>query len=108
MDVEDEGENEERRAAAAAAALAQELKRRSAALQRHPPLPRPLVLDEDAIAPPVGAAARGPGGELLLAAGLVADEVLALLKHDAVKYPVRWLHAAVVVGCDLAGMVPAP
>jgi pre-mRNA-splicing factor CDC5/CEF1 len=94
-----------------------ELARRSAALRHIPPLPRPLVLDEDAVAPPVGpslaqaaaaAAAAGlpPNSEqavgaryLALARGMVQDEILTLLKSDAVKYPVSRMDEGVCSVC---------
>jgi hypothetical protein len=53
-------------------------------LRHDPELPRPVVLDDDAIAPPVGPGA----GPLAIAEGLVFDEMLALLKADAINYPV--------------------
>ena len=74
---------------AEAAERARELARRSAVLRHVPPLPRPLVLEADAIAPPVGAGGEGEEREIAYARGMIQDEVLALLTNDAVKYPVR-------------------
>jgi hypothetical protein len=93
--VEDASEAAARRAAAEEAERAAAAARRSSVLKHTPPLPRPLVIDGDAVAPRVGAGGGGGGGgggppELRFAEGLIADEVLALLKRDAATYPVRW------------------
>jgi len=55
--IADAGELEARRIAAEAAAAAAELRTPLAALRHLPPLPRPLVVNEEALAPPLGAAA---------------------------------------------------
>lgn len=86
--VEDAGEEAERRAAAEAAAAAAEFRSRSAALQHDPSLPRPLVIDEDALAPPTGASAIARGDYAGFAESLIRDEMVTLLKGDAFKYPV--------------------
>ena len=77
-----------------AAASAGSVARRSA-----PPLPRPLVLDADSIAPAVGAVAgAGVERDLAYARGMIQDEVLALLTADAAKYPVRLRSPAAAPG----------
>ena len=73
---------EEERAAAEAA----EHERRSSALKRDPPLPRPLVVDEDLVA---GVMEEGEGA-IATASALIRAEMAELLKHDLVKYPVRF------------------
>jgi pre-mRNA-splicing factor CDC5/CEF1 len=75
-------------AAEAKAEAAREAARRSAVLKHAPPpLPRPLVLDEEALAPPVGSSSD----YLAFAQGMIQDELVLLLKSDAAKYPVRAL-----------------
>jgi hypothetical protein len=109
--VEDAGEAAARAAAAEAAAAADELRRRCTALQHDPPLPRPVVVDDDALAPAVGAAAIARGDARALADSLVRDEMVALLKGDAFKYPVRsgggggW---QICVGTSLAWILRSP
>ncbi len=73
---------------AEAAEIAREAARRSAVLRHDPVLPRPLIIDDDAIAPPVGTGVIGESREWGYARGMIQDEVLLLLKADAVKYPV--------------------
>jgi pre-mRNA-splicing factor CDC5/CEF1 len=85
--VLDAGEIAERRAAAAAAAREAELLRRSAALRHDPPLPRPLVVDEDALAPPSSSTSSAQGATGM-AESLIRDEMVTLLKVDAATYPV--------------------
>lgn len=85
--IADAGELEARRIAAEAAAAAAEFRRRSAALRHLPPLPRPLVVNEEALAPPLGAAAAVD--PLATADALIRDEMVVLLRYDAFKYPVR-------------------
>ena len=86
--LRDSSELEGERAAAAAEAAAAEWRRRSAALRHDPPLPRPLVVDEDALAPTGAAAAAAAADYTRLADLLVRDEMVALLKADAFKHPV--------------------
>ena len=75
-------------AAEAKAEAAREAARRSAVLTHAPPpLPRPLVLDEEALAPPVGSSSD----YLAFAQGMIQDELVLLLKSDAAKYPVSAL-----------------
>ena len=58
--------------------------RQSAVIRRASELPRPIVLDDDSIAPPVG-----HGNDYYaIAEGLINDELLAVLKSDASKHPV--------------------
>jgi pre-mRNA-splicing factor CDC5/CEF1 len=89
--VADAADAAERAAEKAEAARLADLARRSAALKMVPPPPRPLVIDDDAVAPPLGiaAAASGVPPEMRFAEGMIAEEVLALLKWDAFTYPVR-------------------
>lgn len=73
-------------AAEAAAAAAEASARRlliSSALRAQPPLPRPYVVDEAAVAPPLGSSPN----DLDIARGMVADEVLVRLLVDAVEAP---------------------
>ena len=84
--ITDAGELEARRIAAEAAALAAELLRRSAVLRHTPPLPRPLFVNDEVLAPPLGAAAVGD--ELAGAAALIREEMVVVLRYDAFKYPV--------------------
>lgn len=94
--VEDAGEEEARAAARAAAAYQRELARRSSVLRHEPLLPRPLLLEDEAITPPVSALAATAAEisqnqramDLVLAESLMRDEMLVMLKADAVKYPV--------------------
>ena len=58
--------------------------RQSVVIRRASELPRPIVLDDDAIAPPVG---HGKD-YYAIAEGLINDELLAVLKSDASKHPV--------------------
>ncbi len=81
--VEDAEAADARAAAAAAAKAAEDALLRSSALQTEPPLPRPWVVDEGAIAPPLGA---NPSVEQL-AAGLVMEEVALRMLADAVDEP---------------------
>lgn len=113
-DLVDAGEVEALLRAAEAEAAARAFARRSAALRHDPPLPRPLVIDDDALAPPAAAlaataavsilpdapaAAAVPGARDLIAAeALIRDEMVALLKSDAVEYPVRTQVLVCVVG----------
>lgn len=85
-EVEDASEAEARELQRQEAERQAELARRSAALRHEPALPRPLVIDDDAIAPPLGASARGD--VMAVAGGMISDEVVAMVKADAVKYPV--------------------
>jgi hypothetical protein len=76
--------------------LQRQLARRSAVLRHVPALPRPLLLDEEAIAPPVGSSSSsssssGPAQALRFAQAMISDEALLLLKADAVKFPVSRL-----------------
>lgn len=87
--VLDEGELQAAREAEARREAELELQRRSAALRHVPALPRPLVIDDEAVAPPGGSAALAAGDFNLYADFLIRDEMLALLKADAYKYPVR-------------------
>jgi len=61
---------------------------RKSSIFRHPPppLPRPLILDDELLAPPVGRAAN----ELDISAGMIQDEMLAVLKSDAMQFPVSF------------------
>jgi pre-mRNA-splicing factor CDC5/CEF1 len=90
QETEDEEEVEARREGEEAAARAVEYARRSAALRHVPTLPRPLVLDDDAIAPPVrvGAGLDAAGKEAAIASAMIQEEELLLLKRDAVLHPV--------------------
>ena len=81
--VEDAAERDARMKAARAAAIEAELKRRSQALQRG--LPRPIALDE--MPTPRSENELKGLGVAELAEELVNREVLALLQHDAQKYP---------------------
>ncbi len=72
--------SEEERAAAEAAEFA----RRSTALKREPALPRPLVVDEEAIESVVEET-----GDAALGEALIREEIARLLRHDLAKYPVR-------------------
>jgi pre-mRNA-splicing factor CDC5/CEF1 len=80
---EDAAERDARLAAAAVAAAEAELRKRSTALRRG--LPRPAALDALPAPRPDAEAAALPALEL--AAELVAREALALLEHDAAKFP---------------------
>ena len=68
------------------AAMEAELRRRSSALQRVPPLPRPLEVNAAAFDNNDGSQASAP--ELAAANALVQREAKALLLRDAAKYPV--------------------
>jgi len=120
-DVVDAAEEDARERAAEAAAAAEAHELRSSALKHVPALPRPLVLDDDAIAPassalhaqlaaqqsaltgisqasgalaPLAAALAAaaalppPDKPLTSAESLIRDEMLLLLKGDAVTDPV--------------------
>jgi hypothetical protein len=106
--VADAGEEAERMAEEARKEELRVLARRSGALRHQPPLPRPLVLDDDAVAPPVGAAAAadGPAARLLaIAEGMVHDEMLAMLKSDAAAFPVSrccWGDGGETIRCATA------
>jgi len=81
--VEDAEMADARAAAVAAVKAAEDALLRSSALQWTPPLPRPWVVDEGAIAPPLGAS---PSAEQL-AAGLIMDDVATRMLADAVDEP---------------------
>lgn len=72
--------SEEERAAAEAAEFA----RRSTALKREPALPRPLVVDEEAIESVVEET-----GDAALGEALIREEIARLLRHDLAKYPIK-------------------
>ena len=82
--VPDAREAEIRAHKLAEAVRAMEFARQSAVIRRVPGLPRPIVLDDDAIAPPVG----NGNNYFAVAEGMINDELLAVLKSDAFKYPV--------------------
>ena len=85
---EDAIDAEAREAAAAAAAEAAEMAKRSTALQRS--LPRPLLVNREAAAPPTAAEAAALGGDALAAADrLLREEVVKMLEADACAYPVK-------------------
>lgn len=83
--VEDAADVDRRNAAALAEQAALEFARRSSALKREPPLPRVTVVDEDAIA----CASSHADASLAAADTLIKEELVTLLQHDAVKFPVR-------------------
>lgn len=84
---EDAGDVDRRTAEEQAAAEAAEFERRSSALKRDPALPRPGTVDEDAIVN--GAAGAAGDAALAKARNLIAAEVVELLQHDAIKFPVK-------------------
>eukprot|EP01138_Halocafeteria_seosinensis_P007246 gb/GECG01007409.1/.p1 GENE.gb/GECG01007409.1/~~gb/GECG01007409.1/.p1 ORF type:complete len:791 (+),score=176.03 gb/GECG01007409.1/:1-2373(+) len=63
-----------------------EFKRRSSALQRDPPLPRPLAIDETVVAPPVDSNRNSIDER---ARALIEEEMCAMLQHDNAKFPVK-------------------
>jgi pre-mRNA-splicing factor CDC5/CEF1 len=104
----------ERRAQEESQAL-RELARRSSVLKHSPALPRPLVIDDEALAPPASQLLQSLNRRypvsvseplwksLEEAESLVRDEMTALLKADAAKYPVGCIVMCLCVRDSLVG-----
>jgi pre-mRNA-splicing factor CDC5/CEF1 len=84
--VPDAREEEVRTKKIAEAARLLEFSQQTAVIRCVPELPRPIILDDDAIAPPVG----DGNNYFAIAEGMINDELLSLLKSDAFKYPVSF------------------
>ena len=83
---EDAADVDRRNEAERARLEAEEFARRSSALQREPALPRVTSVDDDAI---VASSVSSSDAKIAAAEKLIAEEVVDLLQHDAIKYPVR-------------------
>lgn len=91
QEEEDAAEEQARLAAEEEAERQRALARRSSALKHVPALPRPLVIDDGAVAPSMSHLLRSTDAavrERAVAESLINDEMLKLLKRDAVQYPV--------------------
>lgn len=83
---EDAEERDARRAALEKAAHDAEMQRRSSVLKHEPPLPRPLVVSASQLLADIDEESPVP---LVRASGLIQQEMMRVLQHDAFRWPVE-------------------